>query len=301
MISLRLGHLPDALLAFRLLTIVQSQLNEPEKKLKENSERYETLENILTCVLVSVNDEQLERLTRLPEALSLLGLFYARSVLMVRLGQADHLIQEDVIGKEELTDIISLTKEGKSMQVASEGGPTEIILNDETTSVFRTNVLSVDIEFNFSGGEKSISICEYLMSGLEAFAANMMKNGVYPCTNFAKVFIEIDAKVTEIELQQDQSNCTVTLKWPESVVISELSYASIAQQGLEKFIIAIIGLISIADEKGRKAGEAIERFDIFERSVIFSNSSITHSRVFGNSVSQITDVIPCNDTEEVSA
>lgn len=298
LVCTHIGHLPDTLLAFDHLRLFEIHVKVPEEELNSYIERFMILEQTLAETLISLDESQLNRLTKIPEVLKNLGLIQARAVMMLKLGRYEQLKQESTDETGVLVDTIEVFKREIADKASAKKLPSKIILNDEKSSIFRTNIINVEVEFNFQVDDNSISICEYLISGLEAFAVNLYESGVYPQTNYANVSLDIVTSATSIEVEVESLDHTVVVKWPKSLNISDLSKAGAFQQGLHSFIVAIIDLISIPDDLGKKVFGAIEHNQLFERCSIFSNTSVTHGRLFGQTVSKISDLYPIAGIEK---
>ena len=298
-VCLQLGHLPDALHALHLLRLFETHVTVPKDEAESYAKRFENLEASLTCALVSLDESHLKKLAKLPEILEALCLYSARQVLLFRLKNSSQMKQKDNIESEEVEqEEMEKFMDEIATQANESNFPNVPILNDEANLIFRTNILFVDVEILSAGDEKSVSICENLITCLEAFTANLFNSGVYPSTSFARVSLETAAKATNVEVDVDPINYMMTVRWPDSLDIRNLSNAGYVQQGMLSIIISIIELISITDDQGKKATESLESNKILERSMIFSNTNITHGLIFNNAVSKITDLDDITTTEK---
>lgn len=294
-ICLNLEHLPDALRIFHILRLFEKYLKIPETEIEDYTKRFRNLEETLTSTLISVDEQQLTDLAELPSILNSLDLQDARLTLMIRLGGDEQLAKDDGIAIEELKQLtVELSPELRD-NTSNKKKPPVVIINNEQSSVLRTIIQCVDLELHLNGDEKSILIGEYLISGLEAFTANLDKSEVIPHTNYAKVSLEIDAKATNIKMITDPLNYSMTVKWPESWDTLNLANAKILWHGVLTFITTFIELVCLPKDKGKKAIASLEHNLTVERSLIFSNTSITHGIIFGNNICKLTDLAFLSD------
>lgn len=297
-ICLNLKHLPDALCIFHLLRLFETYLKVPESEIQDYSMRFRNLEETLTSTLISLDEQQLTNLAELPSILNSLGLHDARFALMIRLGQYEQLAKDDGITIEELKQLTEELSLELHDNTSNKKKPPVVILNNEQSSVFRTIIQCVDFELHLNGDEKSILIGEYLISGLEAFVANLDKSELIPHTNYAKVSLEIDAKAKNTEMITDPSNYSMTVKWPESWDALNLANAKTHWHGVLSFITTFIELVCLPKDQGKKAIASLEHNLTVERSLIFSNTGITHGIIFGKNICKLTDLASLSELEK---
>lgn len=285
---LRLGHLPDLLHAVFVLQNLRGQISLSEEYEQRLENELLEFDQLLSCSMMALEQSELCKLSELPPILDYLQLFNARTVLLYRLGYQAEL-RSDGSFPDDMTDhqVIELMQLVQS-QPATEDLPRSIILN-HSQQPFQavTKVLGTYVRFSCDSEFSQILICEILISSLEGFAATMLNRRVYPCTSKADVLITTGGKKTEIKI--DKYTFTIRVSWPRKLSLSDPSHSESVQKAVIEFVANTIDLITSSQNLGLLLDELVNHEKVFERCSMFGNTVIFHNRVFGASISKLSD------------
>lgn len=289
LICLQLGHLPDALQAIFLLKIFEANVGlsaEGDEKVKSGLLE---LDQFLACMISVVPKTLLPQLATLPDFLDHIQFYTARLALLYRLGYRAELRQDQSIPEEtsdeELDDLMS----AMAAQPASRTLSRDVILNEGESIILKTKVLGVDLSVEAETTNENIAICELLISTVEGFMATMLNRRVMPLTSQASVRLT-RTKDKEVEVKVDEANSHLELLWPKSLELVGVDNVEAIQNGLLRCIGCLIGLISTSEDATALIEDLFKNEMVFARSVAFSHTTSSHSRVFGRDVSRLGDL-----------
>ena len=288
LICLQLGHIPDVLQGMFTLLYYQNHMTLSEEDEERLHKEILELDQLLSCAIMAMNKSELCRLSELPSVLEHLQLFTTRTVLLCRLGYQDELRSDGSIPEEESDSEVAGIMQSILSLSATEELPKLAILNDTQPFEIATKILGVQVNFKCDPQTPWILICELLISSLEGFASTMLNRGVYPCTSHADVMLTISDK--KIDIQIDPHTFSIRVLWPEEIIADNPSYWNQIQKAVIEFVASTIGLISSTQDIESLIKELVHSERAFDRSILFSNTGISHSRVFGNPASKLDNI-----------
>ena len=289
LICLQMGHIPDVLQALYLLKLYQSHISLSE----EGGERLRLeliqQDQFLACAFMALEKSYLYKLDTLPDFLDHIQFYLARSVLLYRLGY-QKIIRDDGsvppdMSDQELIELMALI----AAQPATQSSPAHPILNEERSFSPVTKILGVQISFDTEVTNKKIAICELLMATLEGFTATMLNRGVFPHTPSANVHL-IEHEGNEIEIEVEQDTVSIFVKWPVRLSPSDPTRIKDVQRGLLNFVGNVVGLTTTPKDPSNILEELFRDEMVFDRSIVFSNTAISHGRMFNKEVSKLSDL-----------
>lgn len=290
MICMRLGHVPDALQAFYLLRLYQTHMTLSEEGATRLTNEIVELDQFLACCLTSFTKESLSGLCELPDTLGGLQLYTAQFVLLYRMGYLEALReQEGVPADMSDADVDNLVSK-IAAQPATKDYPDRPILNSSGSLALKTKILGVEILICTEAEDFNIVVAELLLASLEGFVSTMLNRGVFPQTPSANVDLIAGAGSETIDIAVDPTTFNISVTWPKDLSPSDPRNIGKIQSGICEFVAATVGLVSIAIDVDTLFRELAEDELVFPRSLMFSNTAISHGRMFGHEVSRLGDL-----------
>ena len=288
LICMQLGHLPNSLQAIYLLRLYQAHLSLSDESAKKLEEDFIELDQLLACALMAVDKKELGHLSKLPDFLDETQLYAARMVLLYRLGY-EGIIRDDKsvppeMGDDELIEFMS----NIAGQPATKDMSPAPVLNLEEGFSFRSKVLGVEFSFQCDGTAHQIAVCELLVASLEGFAATMLNRGVFPQAAAATIIIRSIGD--EVSIQHERHNFTTFVDWPESVAPSDPTKLPKIHDEIMRFLIGKLNLVMRIQDADKLFEELFRDELVYGRSIVFSNTALSHGRLFGKELSRIGDV-----------
>ena len=289
LLCLQMGHIPDVLQALYLLKLYQSHISLSEEGAERLRLELVEQDQFLACAFMALEKSYLHELDTLPDFLDHIQFYMARSVLLYRLGyqkiiRDDGSIPTDV-SDLELIEFMALI----AAQPATKSFPTRPVLNEEKSFAPVTKILGVHISFDTEVTNKNIAICELLIATLEGFTATMLNRGVFPHTPSANVRL-IEHEGNEVEIEVEQDTVSAIVKWPVRLSPSDPARIEDIQNGLLNFVGQVVGLTTTSRDPLNLLEELFRDEMVFARSIVFSNTAVSHGRVFNKEVSRLSDL-----------
>jgi hypothetical protein len=212
-IALSLRHLPDLILTFELLTNMLGALPLTEDSKTEVHDDIRELEYALACIILNLDDAELNALQSLPDILEKLELFMARAALLYMLGYPDILREDRSIPPEETDEGAREMFSVLASQPLAKQTPGPLILHGEGNQILLATILGMTIEVRFDGTEQLTLVAESILGTLEAFLATAIDQRVIPHTE--KFIIDLktgpDSLKPMIQVATLDMSATVTL------------------------------------------------------------------------------------------
>ena len=289
LLCLQMGHIPDVLQALYLLKLYQSHISLSEEGAERLMLELVEQDQYLACAFMALEKSYLHELDALPDFLDHIQFYMARSVLLYRLGY-QKIIRDDgsiptVVTDQELIEFMALI----AAQPVTKSFPSRPVLNEEKSFVPVTKILGVHVSFDAEVTNKNIAICELLIATLEGFTATMLNRGVLPYTPSAIVRL-IEHKGDEIEIEVEQDTVSTIVKWPVRLSPSDPTRIKDVQRGLLNFVVQVVGLTTTSRDPAILLEELFRDEMVFDRSIVFSNTAVSHGRVFNKEVSRLSDL-----------
>lgn len=290
MICMRLGHIPDALQAFYLLRLYQTHMTLSKDGSARLHNEIVDLDQFLACCLTSFLKESLSGLSELPDMLSGLELHTAQFVLLYRLGYLETLREQEGVPTDMSDNDVDNLVNKIAAQPATKGYPDGPILNNLESPTLKTKILGVQIDIRTDTNDFNIVVAELLLASLEGFVSTMLNRGVFPQTPSASVNLSISDATETIDISADPSTFNISVMWPEDLATSNPQNIDKIQSGVCEFFATVVGLVSTAFDADTLFRELAEDELAFPRSLMFSNTAISHGRMFGREVSRLGDL-----------
>ncbi|AWM11219.2 hypothetical protein [Bradyrhizobium symbiodeficiens] len=288
-IALEMRHLPDALHAIQLLNGALEVLpltDDSKSRVREDLAKFDMA---LGSVFLSLNDDDLRRLERIPDILEGLGLFTARSALLYTLGHSDVLRADGSLPASESDEDVDRMFSILASQPVAEQTRGPLILNAEATQRFSTSLLGMTVEIELQGSDQSIIVAETILGSLEAFFSTTVEQPVMPHTERLQISLVERADISEPTFDIDQMEMKATLTWP-----SGLSPANFDRHAdIQKFLALVSGQVLVATCALRDPKELLDRLFMDEavhsRMSLIAAATNSYHRVNSSNLTRLSE------------
>ncbi|WP_298307634.1 hypothetical protein [uncultured Erythrobacter sp.] len=178
-LSLELGHLPDVLYSLQMLNGARAMLPLSDETMEVVGKDIEELDYALGALVLNATDEELAKLSALPDVLDGLNLTVARTSLLYILGREDDLRAEGSIPQEETPEGAREMMSLLASQPVVAQSADRFIFNkarQQTT----TRLLGLLVEIQGGTGENALLAAELIATSLEAFFATLPEQEIIP-------------------------------------------------------------------------------------------------------------------------
>lgn len=286
-VSLRLGHVLDALAAHRMALTLVEVLPLDEGSQEHAHEQHEQFDMLLGAFLVGLAPHDISRLERLPDVLAGMGLLIAQSLLLFRLGYID-LISGDGMVPDSTTpeDVEAIA--GRLVAKIPRGMPLELVLHDGANPVIHTKILGVEIVVSADDGSEGMLLAQTYVGALESFAATLLNSRVFPVTRTFTIAI----KHSENEHQPVTSIANgnaMTINLPSGWDITAIDEIGAFNRHLVHVCVEVLMNIAMLENPFETISELVETERGFDRATIYSHAGISRQRVFGSRIGSVSD------------
>ena len=216
-ITLELRHIPDFLFAIQMLNGSSSILPLTDDSKKFISEEIMRMDMVFASILLSLDEQELQKVTNLPDILEGLGLFTARSALLYILGYSNIIRKDGSFPDNETDDELNQFYSKLASQQWNLGEHRSLVLNVDEQQTLSTSFLGMTVECNISGSTKSIVIAEAILGILEVFFATAIEQGVSPHTEQFSFQILESSSISEPSFDVDTMDMEGTIHWPTAL------------------------------------------------------------------------------------
>lgn len=237
-IALQNRHLPDFLLSIQMLSGALASLPLSDETIEKVANDIQELDLALGCLILNLEDTELQKLESLPDILEALGLCMSRATLLFALGHIEVLRTEKFLPKGMSDKNIEKFFSQIASQPASQSLRGSLILNSETSEVFNTKIVGITIEVNTTGNLNSILVAETILGSLETFFATTIDHKIIPHTEKFQLNI-LKGKESAPSLDIDKLNMSGTVYWPDNLSPANFQY----QKEIQEFCLDVCGQI----------------------------------------------------------
>ncbi len=237
-IALKLLHIPDFLFAIQLLNGALVALPLSDETKEKVGKDLQDLDAALGCLILNLDEDELQKLEQLPDILEALGLFMARAALLYIMGYKDDLRAEGFLPENETDEDLKGFFSLLASQPVAENLKGSLILNAANSEVFKTKIIGMTIEVSTTGSIHSVLIAETILGSLEAFFATAIDHRVVPhAEKFCLNIVEGGDVAPSFEV--DELNMSGTAYWPDKV--SPASFQD--QKKIQEFWVEVCGRV----------------------------------------------------------
>ena len=291
MINLQLGYTSDTLLAAYLHSLFANTITLNDEQKDEFQSSRDEMDKLLACSIMALNKSELSHLYHLPDFFDQLEFYACRTLLLHRLGHKSELRRDgsipESVSDEEYENFISFW----SQQPATAELNKKLVQHRRGAGQICTTVLGVAVEFSFEESDNLSCAAEMLASALEGMSATLLKKGVFPHTPSASVILTNDSD--KLFVSSDPENFVITIGWPESVKTNHGAQSGAISELIVDFFAQMIAMIAVFKNFDRLFDDLFDNEKIFQRGVMFTNSSISHDRLLGKPISRLEDLPFC--------
>ncbi|NVK17764.1 MAG: hypothetical protein HWE30_03625 [Methylocystaceae bacterium] len=289
-ISLELGHIPDTLAALEMFRIFSNTLPLDDESKEYAESEYFILDGCLGCLLSNSNEEELPKLSELPDILGAIDLIASQGALLYRMGYEDFLRTEGFFPAKGTEDFDPYEfYSSLAAQPAKDQTPRMLLTFFDDTVVMKTKVLGVNVECHVENTDNVVAFAEFLLSGFEAFLATALNSEVYPLTSRSIVHIIEDETIDKPKYQIEEISFNATISWPSKLKIFDADATETLQTFVYEFILFFAHNILAMANSEQLIKELVENDLAPERALSFSPPALNYSRILRRSRSLISD------------
>ncbi|AKR55114.1 hypothetical protein XM25_04680 [Devosia sp. H5989] len=286
-VSLRLGHVLDALAAHRMVRLLATVLPLDEKSQEHAREQHERFDMLLAAFLVGLESADIARLDRLPDVLAGMGLIVARSLLLYRLGYTALIARDGTVPTTTVPE--DLAEMARNL-VASlpRVAPSHLVLHDGGDTLIRTKILGVEIGVRAHSGDEGMLLAQTYAGALESFAATLLNARVFPVTPAFDIVVQRGARAGSPEISVANGKA-MSILLPAGWDPSTISNLGSFNRHLADVCAEVLMTIAVLEDPVETINELVQTEQGLDRATIFSHAAISRQRVFGTRVGLMAD------------
>ncbi len=289
-IALAMRHMPDLLHAIQVLNGAREVLPLEEDSKQRVKEDLCELDVALGSVFLNLEENDLRRLSSLPDVLEGLGLFTARTSLLYALGYEDVLRADGSLPPSESDEEVSQFLSILASQPVAEQTRGPLILNIEgERQTFETKILGMTIDIEFDGTDQLINVAAMVLGSLEAFFSTSLEQRIMPHTERFQIKLVEGSGLSEPDCEIDNIDMSANLVWP-----SALSPASFDRQpDIQQFLAVASGQILVTtcmfDDPKKLLDKLLEDEAVQQRMALIAASTNSYRRLMSQNVARLSD------------
>ena len=280
-IELKLGRLPHVLFALLLANHIRknARIND-----EEFIEFFQTIDAIITILILRANEKQLITLTKLRARLDDLSLVCSEGGLLFALGYYDEL-KEDVWFEDTETDEkIDEFYQIVYAQPANQQVPKSIELGNQETTVISSIILGTRFSVTMQTNPISLLIAESILGAMEAFLATSLSSTMSPHREMITIEVmTVDEmqETTGIQVKDDSGSSDLQIQHDKKFNLDSHEKLSKFRDFIAEFIALCLPKFIIMNEPDDYI-EALAREErCFSRALLFSDVFTLSENVFG--------------------
>ncbi|MCP3468703.1 hypothetical protein NLM33_00025 [Bradyrhizobium sp. CCGUVB1N3] len=289
-IALAMRHVPDLLHTIQILSGALEVLPlADESKAKVKEDLFE-LEVALGSVLLNLEENDLRKLTGLPDVLEALGLFTARTALLYALGYDDVLRADGSLPESETDEDVSQFLSIVASQPVADQTRGPLILNIVgQQQKLATRILGMTIEIEFDGTDQLINVAAMVLGSVEAFFSTSLEQRIMPHTERFHIKLRESSGLSDPEFEIDNIAMSAELVWPTG-----LSPASFDRHAdIQQFLAVVSGQVLVTtcmfDDPKRLLDKLFENEAVQQRMALIAASTNSYRRLMSQDVARLSD------------
>ncbi|SNT02860.1 tetratricopeptide repeat protein [Pseudomonas segetis] len=287
-ITVELRHLPDLLEAVRLVHGCANGLPLDDQSQERVRKRLGELDLILTCQLVNLNENNLRRVTQLPEVLERLGLMHSRNALLYVLGHEAKLREEGTIPEQETFEQVAELFSQIASQPAGSNTDYPVIFNEGTSQYLVSRVQGMLVSIQHPCTETSIPLAEAILGTIEALFATALQLRVAAHTECFRITVQETGQNAAPGFSANEEDMTATVTWPSGLAASSHARTQEVQQTLIHLAATIFAATCHVPDLETTLDQLFENEAVLDRIAMIVTVGNSRQRLFNHSFSTIT-------------
>lgn len=286
-VSLRLGHVVDALAAHRMVRTLVAVLPLDEESQEHAREQHEQFDMLLGAFLIGLASDDISRLERLPDVLAGMGLMIARSLLLYRLGYTDVMAGDGTVPASTTPEDVAAMAASLVAQIPRDM-PFELVLHDGANPAIRTKILGVEIVISADDGSEGMLLAQTYVGALESFAATLLNARVFPVTSTFTIAMKRsdDSHQPATSIANGKA---MTILLPDGWDLTAIGEIGALNRHLANVCVEVLMTIAVLEDPLETIRELVQTEQGLDRATIFAHASISRQRVFGSRVGVMAD------------
>lgn len=296
-IAVQLRHVPDLLLALQILDGALNSLPLADESKEKLGRDVQNLEYSLGSIILNLSDQEISLLVAAPDVLERLGLFMARSALLYSLGHYEVLREDGSVPSEESDEDVARMFSILASQPVSKEAVGPLIVNGMGSQRRVATVLGMTIEVIFDGNDLLTVVAEVLLGSIEAFFATAIDQKVFPHTERFSIALQLDIEASEPAIDVNELAMKATVKWPESLRLTQLSMRSEAQKFFALASSQVLGVTCVIDDVEGLLKKLLGDEAVGSRMIVNTAAVNSYHRVAARYLSRLSDWRSATDME----
>lgn len=288
-VAVELRHIPDALEAIQLARGCASSLPLDDASKEHFAKRLTEFDLILGCQFLTISEEELQQLAKLPDVLAGLGLYQSRNSLLYALGHESVLRNEGAIPKEETEEGVAEFFTLWASQPAASNPHGPIILNETESQCYVSRVQGVLLEVYHHCSECSILAAEAVVGSVEALFSTTLDLDLVAHTEKFSITINEGSDYLAPDFRINTDDMSATVLWPVGMYPADYSHQSTVQKMLVGLAAAILSASCYAKDIERTIDILFENEAVLDRIGMIIVIGNSRQRIFGRRLSRLGD------------
>lgn len=279
----RLGRLPHLLAIIQLMETLKTNARLSKRAKKTVEENRVMQEGVLSIQLINANISELNSLTKLPDALSRLGLNWARMCLLWALGQTQTILDEGYLPEGDGLDDLTALMEKADSQPAKVSLPNYMYLGQGEDVTIRSTILGCSFECTIQNERSSICLAEMVLGALESFLATSLETRSIPYREKIELRFERGESVLNSTPTYtiSHSGILVTIRHNFDALLGAASAWGTLVEWLQELVVALSAHILVISDHRAWIERIAGREDGFTRALALNQVAIATDNVFG--------------------
>ncbi|WP_442679603.1 hypothetical protein ACSBM8_19285 [Sphingomonas sp. ASY06-1R] len=288
-LSLELGVLPDALYAIQLMRGAAAGTRLPEAAQKITEKSLTDLDISLGSRLINATDEELARLTRLPDLLTALSLFGASVGLMYILGYEQELRDEGTIPAIDDGPALQQQMSVLASQPVARSLKAPLLLSEGSDERSYTVLLGMKVEIFHETGDLPIMIARTILACLEAFFATTTQLKLLPHTDLFTIYLVTGDTDADPRLDLNLMAMSANLIWPVSLSPADFRKQEEIHHAVDTIVGNLLGAAFIIQEPDELLKTLFVDEAVRQRLAMIVAANVSHHRLTDRDVKRLSD------------
>lgn len=276
-VELLLGRIHHSLSFWEIARITENGLGESLIS-EDEANGYDAF---LSQCLANADKKELSALTKLPDALERLGLYFARSIFLYVLGHEDIIEEEyDISVDQEYLDTVIVVRDAN----LGANIPKLLLASERYTSL-QSRIMGCSIEVFFPARSPLVELAESILASVEAFFSTGLVDQLMVIE--PELRIELTADDADLSITHEFDESSEILKAEVTCSIPNSDQLGIYEQGeiqnwLSRFVMDVFVYMFRSNNFDEKIKILLGEDRALERSVPFSSCFVAMNNIFGN-------------------
>lgn len=282
--ELKLGRVPQFLMAYEFLMILKSQVAIHEEQQAALADERMSYAMVLGSLLLATRFEDLPFITQCPDLFERLGLGSARIALLLALGHGDTLREEGSIPPSESREDLDKILEEWGRARKANDLPEAPIFSASENAELSSIILGVKFTISSANNPAALTIAESVLGALESLLSTSVDHRMLPRVDHFKIALRQlpdQAGMPKLSIEESVTSAHAVITHGPTLDFNSRADLEAYPKWLSEAVITLGARAFSIDEAEKWADQILGEERAYARAITFSNIPLITQRVFG--------------------